>query len=137
MKKIVFIGVILVAIISASWMLIQSDFDALAELRPTELKFEQKEIDLGLLEQGKPQSATFTFTNTGNNLLVISNAEASCGCTTPEWPKHPIKSGKKGEIKITYDAKYPGRFMKTVKLFCNTEGGIVELVIKGEVSSKE
>jgi len=104
---------------------VQRDFVTLTELRPTTLKFEHNEINFGILGLGKPQTGTFIFTNNGNNPLIITNAEASCGCTTPEWPKYPIKPGKNGGIKITSDAKFPGLFIKTVKQSCNTEGGIM------------
>ena len=26
--------------------------------------------------------------------LIITNAQASCGCTVPTWPKEPIKPGE-------------------------------------------
>ena len=99
----------------------------------TTIQLNQTIMDLGQIQQGKPQTVHFTFKNTGEFPLVIQQVEASCGCTEPEWPKQPIKPGRSGEIKVTYDAKYPGRFVKSIKVFCNSEKGVDELVVKGEV----
>lgn len=46
-------------------------------------------------------SHTFQITNKGEMPLVITRVIASCGCTTPEWPKEPIAPGKDAEIKVT------------------------------------
>ena len=88
---------------------------------------------MGKLKQGKPEKVYFHLKNTGEFPLLIKHIEASCGCTKPEWPKYPIKSGKIGKIKVTYDAKYPGLFVKSIKVFCNTKKGMVELKVGGVV----
>lgn len=99
----------------------------------TQILFEKTEIDMGTLQQGKPQTVAFKFTNTGEYPLFIKHVETSCGCTEPEWPKKPVKPGRTAEVKVTYDAEHPGRFIKQIKVFCNTEKGVVELRIFGEV----
>ena len=45
-------------------------------------------------------SHTFVVSNTGDMPLVITRVIASCGCTTPEWPKEPVAPGKNAEIKV-------------------------------------
>ena len=61
----------------------------------------------------------FEFINTGGYPLVIYDVKTSCGCTVPEWTKKPIKPGGTGEIKIKYDADFPGVFHKTIKVYYN------------------
>jgi hypothetical protein len=99
----------------------------------TIIKFSQIEAELGNLEKNHPATITFNFENTGTKPLVIYTAEASCGCTQPEYPDKPIEPGHKGEIKVTYDAKAPGRFNKTINVYHNGKNGLDVLKISGTV----
>ena len=58
-----------------------------------QIKFEKDVHDYGNIKQHASGACEFKFTNTGNAPLVISNAQGSCGCTVPDWPKDPIKPG--------------------------------------------
>lgn len=42
----------------------------------------------------------FKFTNTGKEPLIISNVQASCGCTTPKWSNEPIAPGKQEQLLL-------------------------------------
>jgi hypothetical protein len=95
--------------------------------------FESASHDFGKIKQGVPVTHEFTFTNSGKTPLVITNVQASCGCTTPAWSKDPIPPGGKGFIKATYNAASMGGFNKTVTVMGNVEGGFKQLSIKGEV----
>lgn len=101
------------------------------------IAFTQTVHDFGTIpEDGKPVSTTFEFENTGDAPLVIVSASAACGCTHPEYPRHPIKPGKKDKIKVTYSPKgRPGEFSKTVTIRSNAKGKKkVVLKIKGNVT---
>ncbi len=89
--------------------------------------------DFGKIKQGTPVTHEFKFTNSGKVPLVITNVQASCGCTTPDWTKEPVMPGGQGFIKATYNAASPGAFSKTVTVTANIESGFVQLTIKGEV----
>ncbi len=122
-KKIIILSAAAISLLISGWLLIDSRNESISlrKITPTLVSFEQTEIDMGKLEQGKPQSASFQFKNIKEHPLVIQNVEASCGCTEPEWNKRPIMADKSSEIKVTYDAKYLGHFIKTIKVFCNNE----------------
>ena len=90
--------------------------------------------DYGTIEQGSPGKCEFKFTNTMKTPLVLSNVRASCGCTTPEWPKAPIAPGKTGVIKVVYNTKITGTFAKTITVNSNAKNATVVLRIKGTVS---
>lgn len=85
------------------------------------ITFEEKSHDFGTIKEADgPVSCSFKFENTGDKPLVIINVNASCGCTRPDYPKEPIRPGKKGEIKVTYNpAGRPGEFTKDVKVRTN------------------
>jgi hypothetical protein len=90
-------------------------------------------FDFGNIKQNKPVSHTFTFRNQGDEPLVISSVQASCGCTVTDYSKDPVPPGGEGYVKATYNAANLGVFNKTVTVSANTEGGAVQLTIKGTV----
>ncbi|MCU0338805.1 MAG: DUF1573 domain-containing protein [Spirosomaceae bacterium] len=97
------------------------------------IKFTKSENDFGKIEQGKPVTYNFEFTNNGPDPIVLGNVSASCGCTTPEWSREPILQNKKGFVKATFNAGSMGVFNKTVTVPSNAENGTVYLTLKGEV----
>ncbi|HLR38514.1 MAG TPA: DUF1573 domain-containing protein [Chitinophagaceae bacterium] len=104
----------------------KSPFDGIVE-------FSQDTIDYGTTKLNKPVTVTFKFTNVGEKPLIIKDAQASCGCTTPDWTKAPVLPGKSGTIKATYNASGMGKIMKTV--FVNFQGipRAKQLILTGEV----
>lgn len=68
------------------------------------MTFEKQVHDFGNVTQGEVVEYSFKFTNTGNKDLLIQKAEASCGCTVPEWPKEPIKPGESSYMKVKFDS---------------------------------
>jgi hypothetical protein len=82
-------------------------------------------------------SFKFDFTNVGGEPLVLSNVVASCGCTTPNWPKEPVLPGAKNSITVTYNPQgRPGRFEKTITVSSNADPATQTLRIMGEVIPK-
>ena len=108
---------------------------AFAEDAP-EIYFENIVHDFGTFpEENGKVSCTFEFKNTGTADLVLQKVKASCGCTTPEWTKEPVKAGETGIVKATYNATgRPGSFTKTITVTSNA--GEKRLTIKGEVIPK-
>ncbi|NNE28904.1 MAG: DUF1573 domain-containing protein [Saprospiraceae bacterium] len=98
-----------------------------------EMKFETLEVDYGTIQQNSEPYRVFKFTNTGDEPLQITNAKGSCGCTVPEWPKEPVFPGEDAEIRVRYDTKRIGKFVKRVTLTANTAAETYRLTIKGEV----
>jgi len=94
---------------------------------------DNQNFDFGKIKQGVPATHRFLFTNKGKVPMVITNAQASCGCTTPNWTKEPIPPGGQGFVDATYNAAAPGAFDKSVTVTANVESGAIYLKIKGEV----
>ena len=96
-------------------------------------KFETEVMDYGTIEHNANGDREFKFTNVGKEPLIISNAVGSCGCTTPVWPKEPIKPGASAVIKVHYATDRVGQFEKTVTLTSNAETPSKVIKIKGVV----
>ncbi len=101
-----------------------------------EIIFDQETIDYGTIEEGANGQRIFTFTNTGKEPLIITNAKGSCGCTVPTWPREPIAPGESGEIKVKYDTKRVGPFTKSVTINSNAKTATKVLQIKGVVKKQ-
>lgn len=99
------------------------------------IKFDQESFDFGdIQEKDGKVSCVFKYQNTGKTPLVINNVQASCGCTTPNWTRKPVKGGDYGEIKVTYDpTNRPGTFNKTITVNSNSEKTTTILRISGRV----
>ena len=131
MKKTMFFSMVLLASLTFATQAFtfKSDFAAF-------FAWEKTTHNFGKIEQNKPVSFTFEFTNTGDSPLIITNATGSCGCTVPNYPKEPIAPGETGEIKVNFNAAALGVFDKTVTITANTEKPAT-LSIKGEVVAKK
>src|SRR5687768_6466322 len=86
-------------------------FQAVAQNKPAVKKdgavitWEKKSHDFGNIVQGDKVEHTFYFSNTGNEPLIITNVQVSCGCTTPKgWPRDPIPPGGNGEITVSFNS---------------------------------
>jgi hypothetical protein len=77
-------------------------------------KFNTNKYDFGKIKQSVPATYYFEVTNTSDKPLVIENAHATCGCTTPEYQKDPILPGKTAKVKVGYNAVNEGHFEKPV-----------------------
>jgi len=103
----------------------------------TEMTFEETTFDFGTVDAGEKVRHVYSFTNSGNEPLLISNARGSCGCTVPQWPKEPIQPGDEGEIVVEFDSSgKSNRQTKTVTITANTEPAQTRLTITGEVVGK-
>ena len=101
------------------------------------IKFKSESHDFGKIEEGVQATHTFEFTNTGTAPVVISNAQASCGCTTPDWTKEPVMPGKTGKVTASFNSQgRPNNFSKTVTVISNSETPQIVLTIKGDVNPK-
>jgi hypothetical protein len=99
-------------------------------------KYDKTVHDFADLTQGVPGTASFTLTNEGKEPLIISSANASCGCTNLNYGKDPILPGKSTIISVTYNAAAAGPFTKTITVRTNASDQPTVLQIKGKVVPK-
>jgi hypothetical protein len=102
--------------------------------KETKIEFAYTTYDFGEIVQGEVVKHSFSFTNTGDAPLIISNANASCGCTVPSYPKEPLAPGEKGEIVVQFNsAGKMGPQNKSVSITANTVPSITILILKGTI----
>jgi len=105
---------------------------AVAQSNPAEFKFEKETYDFGKIPSTKPVSVDFKFTNVGDQPLIITKVETTCGCTVPTYTKTPLKKGEEGVIKVTYTpAGSAPSFSKSIIITSNAKTPSKVLYIKG------
>ena len=104
MKKLL---VIAAALITGFGAMAQQKADNVAKVNTEKYSF-------GKIQQGVPVTYEFEITNISDKPLVIENATAGCGCTTPEVPKAPIAPNATTKLKVVYNAAAVAPFDKEV-----------------------
>lgn len=98
------------------------------------VEIENDTYDFGVVNEGEKVKHEYVFTNTGNTPLIISSVRASCGCTTPNYPKEPINPGEQSKIEVVFDtSNQPGMQHKVITMLSNTEDSQTIFHLKGQV----
>lgn len=122
MKKLLFLAAAFIAGLSA-----------MAQKADEVIKVSTEKYDFGKIKQGVPVTTYFTLTNTTDKPVVIENAWAGCGCTTPEYSKEPIPAGGTSKLKVGYNAAAMGHFEKAVNIKLAGVNDPKVITITGEV----
>lgn len=94
--------------------------------------------DFGTITEGDSVEHVFKFTNTGGFPLIVNNVTASCGCTTPEWPREPVKPGQKSFVRVKFNSRNKmGQQNKTVTIYANTDPAMTDLAFRVLVDPKK
>lgn len=100
--------------------------------------FAEEAYNFKEVPEGPQVTHEFKFSNKGKEPLILSNVRASCGCTTPSWPKEPVLPGKEATILVTYNTQgRPGPFTKTITVTSNADNPNAVITIKGEVIKED
>src|SRR4051812_31303358 len=91
------------------------------EMKKNAISWKTTEINLGEIPQDKPVNIKFAFQNTGDTPIVITSVQASCGCTSTDFTKTPVKPGESTTITATFNAAKKGAFTKTVTVITSAE----------------
>ena len=104
MKKLLFIAA---AFVTGFGAMAQQKADAVVKVNTEKYSF-------GKIQQGVPVTYEFEITNISDKAIVVENATAGCGCTTPEVPKAPIAPNTTAKLKVAYNAATVAPFDKEV-----------------------
>ncbi len=104
----------------------------------TSVKFDKTLHDFGNINNKDQVECVFKVTNTGNDPLIIENAQGSCGCTVPDYPKEPIPAGQTRDIKVKFNPSgKKDKQSKTVTITANTDPVQSTLTIQSFVESTD
>ena len=109
-----------------------------AQKKPT-IQFQSKVYDYGLIKESDGAAkCVFSFTNIGDDALIITAVRPSCGCTASNYTQEPILPGGSGIVEASYNpAGRPGPFNKAITVTTNDpDNATIVLTIKGEVIAK-
>lgn len=102
------------------------------------IRFESMEHNYGTVQKGGNGDCEFTFTNEGDEPLILQTVKASCGCTTPSYTQKPVMPGQTGTIKVHYNTNNVGGFNKTVTVTSNAVNNPRAILrIKGTVQQND
>ncbi len=106
------------------------------EVKMPKMSFDKNLHDFGRLSQGESIAYSFKFSNTGNADLLISECDATCGCTVADYPRSPIKPGEVGYITVTFNsAGKHGQEEQFVMVMANTQPSKNQLIIRANVEN--
>lgn len=130
MKKLLIVGFAAMTLSLSA----QAQDDKPAQNSNAKIKFTELSHNFGNVIEGQIARYDFKFTNDGTEPLILQNVQASCGCTTPKWPREPIAPGESSVITAEYNSNgRPGTFNKQITVTSNSNTGDVVLTITGVV----
>lgn len=100
----------------------------------TTVSLDKLTFSMGTFSWEKEQNTTFLLKNIGDKAFVINDVTTSCGCTSVEYAKEPIRPGKSLTLHVTYKADHPGHFDKTISVYCNVPSSPIQLRIDGNAN---
>jgi hypothetical protein len=116
----------------------QTEAAAAAPVDVTTVQWLDSAQNFGKVTDGEKVVITFHFKNTGTKPLIISNVQASCGCTVPSKPEEPIAPGAEGKITAEFNSEgRVGKASKNITVTANTKESITVLLFEGEVLPKK
>lgn len=103
------------------------------------ITWEKANYDFGEIFQGDKVEHTFRFTNAGDQDLLITNVQVSCGCTTPKgWPRDPVPPGEGGELTVAFNsAGKMGKQNKVITITSNSAGTLNQVTFSANVLEKK
>jgi hypothetical protein len=69
------------------------------------ITFDKLVHEFGPITDTREHPASFRFTNTGTETLIISKISATCGCTVPKLERRQFQPGESDTIAVTFDPR--------------------------------
>jgi len=98
-KKIAMSRIINILILTAFYFAATAQTD----IKPVDLSFDQKSIELGDVKRGDKETFKYHFTNIGTEAIEIAIV-SGCDCTTLDWTRGEIAPGEQGVIDVIFDS---------------------------------
>ncbi|MBK9193376.1 MAG: DUF1573 domain-containing protein [Crocinitomicaceae bacterium] len=99
-----------------------------------EMKFQKEIHDFGASQKGNLLTYEFTFTNTGDEELIIEKIESDCGCFSYEISAMNLKPGETATIKVILDtATQSGLTVRKLIIYSNIKNKTKQISVTTEV----
>lgn len=109
--------------------------DTILFSQATQIQFKDTFIDLGKVKEGTETKVIYTYKNIGDKPLMLFNVSPSCGCTIADYSHHPLSPMSTDSIIAKFDSKgKDGSYQKSIKVNCNTEQKVHDLVFRVNVT---
>lgn len=79
--------------------------DAVEPQNGAKITFAESSYDFGDITQGDRVTYTFTYENSGNEPLILSDVRTTCGCTATNWDREPLAPGESAEITVNFNSR--------------------------------
>ena len=100
------------------------------------MTFDKKDHDFGTIMDGEAQETVFSYTNTGEAPLVITEIKSTCGCTVPQdWSRAPLLPGESSQFTVKFNGKGMNKTSKTVTIKANTQRGTESVRISAFINN--
>ena len=112
--------------------------DLPANRKGPQITFEKLVYDFGSVGANTKNACEFNFTNTGDDLLKITEVSKTCGCTPYTLDKKEYAPGESGTLKVTYNVgRHPGSTEKHIYVSSNDNANPkIQLTVKANASLK-
>ncbi len=103
------------------------------------ITFTEKIFDFGKIATDEVVEHVFTFTNTGNAPLIITEAKGSCGCTVPSYARETaIAPGESSNMTVRFNSRgKSGIQSKTVTIYSNAQNSPEVIRIKAAIQAPD
>ena len=137
MKKRHFLWLVVVTLVFGVLITFVFGLRPVDSTKVPKISFDERVYDFGMVEpEDKPQHY-FTFSNTGQTDLIISEVDSSCGCTAALLSAETIPPGGLGEIDVSFNPQgRRGKQKQTVSVHSNAKNApLVHLTIQALVEA--
>ncbi|MDR2414938.1 MAG: DUF1573 domain-containing protein [Odoribacteraceae bacterium] len=111
-------------------------FQTFDSTRLTRVELPETMFDFGDVAPGEIVGHAFSVKNAGEKDLFIQDVLASCGCTTSNYTRKPVKPGKSGTIEVKFNsAGQHGKQYKVIHVYSNVREKKFELVVKANIQN--
>ncbi len=98
------------------------------------LTFDNQIHDFGKVNQGEKLRHQFSFTNSGEEWLLIESLEADCSCITYSLSQNKLAPGETASIIVSWDTNgLNGKQIRQIKIIANVENKGKEIAVTAEV----
>ncbi|WP_301421605.1 DUF1573 domain-containing protein [Bacteroides caecimuris] len=101
------------------------------EVEKTQIGIDNTSVWLGNFNWKEEQKVTFKLENKGDIPLLIENVTTSCGCTSVDYDKKPMRKNEIMFLNVKYKAEHPEYLDKTIIVYCNVDSSPIRLRIWG------